>query len=303
MHKKTGFSLFMYYFIFFICYLISLLPLKILYLISDGIYFLLYYVAGYRKKVVFQNLKQAFPGQSEKEIIHIAQKFYHNLADMMVETIKLMSISPAALKKRFTADISLIENLRKEGKAFQVHLGHSFNWEWANLYIKLFTKQPFLVTYMPVSSKNTDRLFKYIRSRFGSILISSKDVLRAMQPWKGKPYLSVLVADQNPGKVRRSYWFPFMNKMTAFYKGPELSARRNDLPVVYGEIKKVKRGYYSIELKLITEHPQKEKEGFITQSFVLLLEKSIRQQPEDWLWSHRRWKHKWQGNPDSIEKK
>lgn len=296
MHNKTWIALFMYYIIFSICYLFSLLPLKVLYFISNGIYLLIYYVAGYRKKVVFQNLQQAFPEKSEEEIVGIARRFYHNLVDMIVETIKLMSISPAALKNRFTADISLFDELQKQGKAFQVHLGHSFNWEWANLYIKLLTTQPFLVTYMPLSSKNANRLFRYIRSRFGSILIPSTDVLRAMQPWKGKPYLSILVADQNPGKVRRAYWFPFMNKMTAFYKGPELSARRDDIPVVYGEIKKIKRGYYSIKLKLISEYPQKEKEGFITESFVLLLEQSIREQPENWLWSHRRWKHEWKGN-------
>lgn len=283
----------MYYIIFFVSYLISLLPLPVLYFLSDGLYVLVFRLLGYRKEVVFKNLKQAFPEKSEEELKRIARKFFRNLTDMIVETIKLLSIRPTTLKKHFECDMSLIHELIQQGKPCQVHLGHHFNWEWANLYFKLGVEEPFLVTYMPMSSKISDRLFRYIRSRFGSIMIPANDVLRAMQHWKEKTYVSVLVADQNPGKVRRAYWFPFMNKMTAFYKGPELNARRNDIPVVFGEIRKVKRGYFHITLKLAFEHPQKEDEGVITQSFVEFLEAGIRNQPENWLWSHRRWKREW----------
>jgi KDO2-lipid IV(A) lauroyltransferase len=264
-----------------------------LYGLSEGIYFIIYHLAGYRKKVVMQNLQRAFPEKSAQEHTVIAKKFYHNLTDMMVESVKLMTISPSALKKRFTGDLSLLDELARSGKGYQIHLGHYFNWEWANLYIKTQVSLPFLVTYMPLSNKAANRLFIYIRSRFGSMMIPADNVQSAMKPWQDQPYISVLVADQNPGKVRRAYWFPFMNKMTAFYKGPELSARRSDIPVVFGEIKKVKRGYYHITINLITAHPKQEKEGAITRSFVQMLEKSIHEQPENWVWSHRRWKHEW----------
>lgn len=242
-----------------------------------------------------QNLQQAFPEKSAEERLDIAKKFYRNLTDMMVETIKLMTLSAENLKKRFSGDLSLLKELEQTGKSCQVHLGHFFNWEWANLYIKTQITVPFLVTYMPLSSRAANRLFAYIRSRFHSVLIPATEVQTAMKPWQGKAYLSVLVADQNPGKRRRSYWFPFMHKMTAFYKGPELSARRNGLPVIFGEIKKIKRGHYHISLNLVTTDAKMEEEGKITERFVQWLEKSIREQPENWAWSHRRWKHVWAG--------
>jgi KDO2-lipid IV(A) lauroyltransferase len=287
-----------YYLLFASCFLISLLPLRVLYLLSDGIYLVLYYGVGYRKKVVTANLLQAFPEKSAHERATLAKKFYRGLTDTMVETIKLITLSPRALNKRFTADLRLLHALETSGKSIQIHLGHYFNWEWANLYFKLQTRQPFLVTYMPMSNKAADRLFRYLRARFGSVMIPATDVLRTMHPWQGKPYISVLVADQNPGKVRRAYWYPFMNKMTAFYKGPELSARRGDLVVVFGEIQKVKRGHYHIVLKLASEHPALEPEGAVTRAFVEFLEKGIRAQPENWVWSHRRWKHTWKGGEE-----
>lgn len=284
----------MYYLYFIFCFLISLLPLWVLYLLSDGVYFIVYYIAGYRKEIVRRHLLQAFPEKTEQERIAIAKKFYHNLADTVVETMKLMTISPRALGKRFTGDLRLFDELEKSGRGFQIHLGHCFNWEWANLYIKSRVELPFLVAYRPMSSKAADRLFKYIRSRFGSIMVSARDVQHAMKPWQGKTYINVLVADQNPVNARRAYWFPFMNKMTAFYKGPELSARRGNRPVVFGELKKVKRGRYHITLTLVSMEPKQEPEGAVTGTFVQLLGKSIREQPENWVWSHRRWKHVWQ---------
>lgn len=242
-----------------------------------------------------KNLLQAFPEKSEDERIQIAKKFYRNLSDMMVESVKMISISPENLEKRFSGDLSLLDRLEKEGRGYQIHLGHYFNWEWANLFIKTKVSLPFLVTYMPLSNNEANRLFLKLRSRFGSIMIPANDVHHAMKPWQDKSFINVLVADQNPGNPRRTYWYPFLNKMTAFYKGPELSARRRNMPVVYGEIRKIKRGKYHITLKLITDNPQNEKEGIITERFVQLLEKGIREQPESWVWSHRRWKHEWKG--------
>lgn len=289
----------MYYVCFIFCYLCSLLPLRVLYVCSDFAYLIVYRVAGYRKAVVMSNLEHAFPEYSAEERQRVARAFYHHLTDMMVETVKLFSISEKGLQRRFSGDLSLIDRLQAEGRGFQIHLGHYFNWEWANLYIKSRVGMPFLVTYMPLSNRVADRLFKRMRARFGSVMISARDVRQAMKPWQGKSFINVLVADQNPGKVRRAYWFPFMHRMTAFYKGPELSARRGDQPVVYGEIQRRGRGNYHISLTLISDHPEKTEEGAVTGVFVRLLEQGIRAHPENWVWSHRRWKHTWKNTTDA----
>lgn len=284
----------MYYLYFTLCYLVSLLPFWLLYLISDFIYFIIYHVAGYRKEVVMKNLLQAFPEKTDSQRRIIAKKFYLNLSDMIVELIKLMSISPQALRRRISFDPTLFQKLDKSG-GFHIHLGHYFNWEWANLYLELLVELPVLVAYKPLNNKAADRLFRHIRSRFGAVMIPANDIQNAMKPWKGKHYIHVLVADQNPGNPRRAYWFPFLNKMTDFYKGPELGARRGDIPVTFVKFRKIKRGHYLVTSELISMHPKDEKEGVISQTFVKMLEEGILEQPENWLWSHKRWKHEWKG--------
>lgn len=292
----------MYYILFGFCYLISLLPFPVLYRFSDLLYVMVYYLLGYRKKVVMENLEQAFPEKSFEERQALAKKYYRNLTDMMVETIKLLSISKKALCKRFSGNLSVFHELHRKGKSCQVHLGHHFNWEWANLYFTLGVADPFLVVYMPITNKAVNRLFLFMRSRFGSMMIPANDVQRAMQPWQHKQYISVLVADQNPSNPRRCYWSPFLHRMTAFYKGPELSARRGNIPVVFAHIKKIKRGHYQTILQLAFENPKMEKEGRITEAFVRFLEEKIHEQPELWLWSHRRWKHKWNPEQDGNQR-
>ncbi|NIG52204.1 lysophospholipid acyltransferase family protein [Chitinophaga sp. Cy-1792] len=284
----------MYYILLVFCYGISLLPLRVLYLLSDFLYLVVYYVVGYRKKVVFENLRQAFPDKTAAEISSIARKYYRNLTDMMVETIKLLTMSKASLKKRFICDLSVLQDLYDRGKSCQMHLGHNFNWEWANLYCMQGVAFPFLVVYMPLTNKAADRLFRHFREKAGSILLPANDMGNSIKPWLDKQYLIALVADQNPGNPRSCFWYPFLNKMTPFYKGPEMSARRHDIPVVFVDIRKPKRGYYHAELKLMFEEPGKEPVGKITETFVRYLEKNIHEQPEVWVWSHRRWKHRYE---------
>lgn len=285
----------MYYVLLIFAYATSLLPLWVLYRISDILYLLVYYVAGYRKQVVMDNLRQAFPDKSQAEIKRLARKYYRNLTDMMVETIKLLTMSKKQLQRRFICDLTVLHQLYAEGKSCQLHLGHNFNWEWANLFCMQGVQYPFLVVYMPITSKPADRLFRHFREKAGSILLPANDISNSMAPWLDKQYLVALVADQNPGNPRRCYWFPFLNRMTAFYKGPEMSARRYDIPVVFVDIRKEKRGYYKAELKLVFEEPEKTPEGRITEAFVQYLEKNIREQPEVWVWSHKRWKHEYNG--------
>jgi KDO2-lipid IV(A) lauroyltransferase len=281
----------MYYLLLIVAYFISILPLWLLYLISDVLYLFIYHIFGYRRKTVLGNLQQAFPDKGPQEIKLIARKYYLNLTDMIVETFKLLTMSKKELQRRFICDLTVLHELYRQGKSCQLHLGHNFNWEWANLFCMQGVGYPFLVVYMPITNKAVDRLFRHFREKFGSTLIPANDMRDSMTPWLDKQYLIALVADQNPGNVRRCYWFPFLNKMTAFYKGPELAAKRHDIPVVFADIRKPKRGYYKAELKLMFEEPLKVPEGGITEAFVQFLEKNIREQPEVWVWSHRRWKH------------
>ncbi|RAJ03876.1 KDO2-lipid IV(A) lauroyltransferase [Chitinophaga skermanii] len=283
----------MYYLILGLLYLVSLLPFPLLYLLSDFLFVLVYYVFGYRKKVVLLNLRNSFPHKSEKEIQTIARKYYRNLTDMMVESIKLLTMRKSSLMKRFNCDLSVLQELYAKGKSCQLHLGHNFNWEWANLFCMQGVPYDFLVVFMPLTSKVMNRVFTHFREKFGSKLIPANDMKNGMAPWIGKQYLIALVADQNPGKASRGYWFKFLNQMTVFYKGPEMQARRYNIPVVFVNIRKRKRGYYDAELKLAFEFPQQEPEGAITQAFVDYLETKINEQPEDWVWSHRRWKHQY----------
>ncbi|RBL93689.1 lysophospholipid acyltransferase family protein [Chitinophaga flava] len=290
----------MYYLLLGFCYSLSILPFPVLYLISDILYVLVYHVFGYRKKVVLENMKQAFPEKSPEEIRRLAKKYYRNLTDMMVETIKLLTMSKQQLQERFTCDLSVLHKLYAEGKSCQLHLGHNFNWEWANLFCMQGVQFPFLVVYMPLSSKPADRMFRHFREKFGTILIPANDMANSMRPWMEKQYLIALVADQNPGNPRSCLWYPFLNKMTPFYKGPEMAARRNDIPVVFVDIRKTKRGYYHAKLQLMFEDPQQEPVGKITETFVRFLEKNIHEQPEVWVWSHRRWKHTYPGHQTVI---
>jgi KDO2-lipid IV(A) lauroyltransferase len=284
-----------YYLFFALFLLLSLLPLRVLYFLSGGICFLLYHLLGYRKKVVRDNLARAFPEKSEAQRTALAKTFYRNLSDMTVEIVKLMSVSRRSLERRFSGDLGLLHELQASGRTIQIHLGHYFNWEWANLYIRLQMAGPFLVVYKPLSNRAFERLLRYIRSRFGSVMIPSDDIQAAMRPWQGAPYTTALVADQNPGRVRRALWLPFMHRMTPFFKGPEISARRADAAVVFGRISKVGRGRYHITVTLLADHPRHMKEGGVTEAFASLLEEAIREQPENWVWSHRRWKYTWQG--------
>lgn len=283
----------MYYILLAFCYSVSILPLWLLYFISDGLYVLVYHILGYRRKVVMENLRQAFPEKTDKERRLLARKYYRNLTDMMVETIKLLTMSSKSLNKRFDCDLSVFHKIYAEGRSVQLHLGHNFNWEWANLFAKNGVQFPFLVVFMPISNSAVSRMFSHFREKFGSVMIPANDMRNGMAPWIGKQYLLGLVADQNPGNPRRCYWFPFLNKMTAFYKGPEMSARRYNIPVVFGDIRKVRRGYYKAKLTLAFENPINEPEGRVTEAFVQFLERNIREQPEVWVWSHRRWKHEY----------
>ena len=283
----------LYYFFHGLLYLVSLLPMWILYLLSDGIYGIIYYLLGYRRKVVMDNLRQAFPEKSEAERIRIAKKFYHNFIDSFVEVIKLVSADEAWLCKRFTIDTSALEEVYATGKACQIHLGHTFNWEWGQIVLGALTKYKILVVYMPISNKLFEKLFYRLRTRTGNVFLPAPSMREAMVPYLPTQYLLGLVADQCPGNMDTSYWIDFLGRPTPFASGPEKGARSGKMPVVFAAIEKPRRGYYQATIKLACMDAAELPEGELTREYVRYLESVIRHRPDMWLWSHRRWKHAW----------
>lgn len=283
----------MYYVIFGLLYLVSLLPFFILYRISDVAAFLLYKVFGYRKAVVMENLRFSFPEKPESELKKIAKKFYRNFTDNWIETIKLLSISKKELNKRVSSNVDVFIQLYKEGKASQLNLGHFFNWEYMTVYTGINQPSVFLTVYLPQSSAITNRLFIYIRSRWGNPQLPSTDMARSIMPWRRKQYVLALGADQSPPQSENAYWLYFLNRPTGFLKGPEKFARIQNVPVVMMTTTKPKRGYYHFEYFLLADNPKNLADGELIRRYVKHLEENIHLQPEIYLWSHRRWKREW----------
>ena len=283
----------MYYIVFVFIYLFSLLPFALLYLFSDVIAFLLYHVFRYRKEVVIKNLTIAFPEITEKERIAIAKKFYRNFTDNWLETIKMVSISEKNIRKRVTGNLEAINKIYASGRSCDLFLGHQFNWELGNAFVSFSVPFQLLVVYSPITSKPIDRLFLYLRRRFGSVMLPFDDMGRAMLPYRNTQYLLGLVADQNPASPEKSYWLNFFGISTPFLKGPEKGARIGNIPAAYLSFSKTKRGHYHVTASLLYDNPGQTSAGELTKKYASLLEANIRKQPDLYLWSHRRWKHPW----------
>lgn len=271
----------------------SLLPLRVLYFFSELAFFIVYHVAGYRKEVVLKNLKIALPEKTDAERENIAKKFYRNFIDNFIETIKLISADKKFIEKHFVGNTQVLYNLHKQGKKCQVHLGHNFNWEFANIAMAFYTPYTLLTVYMPINNKAVDKLFKKIRTRTGAVLLPATKMASAMLPYRDQQYMLALVADQNPGVPARAYWLNFFGRPTPFVKGPEKGARANDAAVVFAHFTKRKRGYYEVHFELAIAEPNKLPDGELTRIYIQYLERVIKANPEMWLWSHRRWKHQW----------
>lgn len=291
----------MYYFVYAVLYVLSLLPLRFLYLFSDLAYLVVYYAIGYRKDVVRYNLSVAFPHKTEAQRRAIAKTFYRNFTDSFIETVKGFSASPAFIKKHFSGDFSVIDELHKKGvQKVQLHSGHNFNWEYANLSIPLHSVYPILTVYMPITNGLFNRMFYKMRTRTGARLLSATNISREILPHRHDKYMLALVADQNPGNPKSAYWVNFFGRPTPFVRAPESGARRGNIPVVFCHFKKEKRGYYRICFQLAHEAPAATAVGGLTRQYALFLQKAIEQQPGNYLWSHRRWKWEWKEDYGAI---
>ena len=283
----------MYYLLYGFIYLLSLLPLRLLYLISDAIYGLLYYILKYRRNVVMNNLTIVFPEKTAAEKIKIAKAFYHNFTDTFIEVVKMVSMSPAESMRRVTGDYSAVEEARKTGKNIQLHAMHNFNWELVQWGLVRSVDITFLGVYMPISNKPLNTFFYNLRKKCGTVLISATKFKTGFNEVAPPHYALMLAADQNPGNLNSVYWLSFFNKPTAFVAGPEKGARLKDTAVVFVNFYKTKRGHYHFTATLATAAPNDLPEGQLTQLFVRHVEECIRKNPANYLWSHRRWKHAW----------
>lgn len=283
----------MYYIIYVPLYLLSLLPLRVLYVISDVIGFFLFRVFGYRRKIIQENLLIAFPEKSELERKMIARKFHRNFTDSFIETVKCLSVSKNFYDKHCKTDFTLFDKMAAENKIFQMHACHQFNWEWINLHWSLHFKMPLVVVYMPISSKPLDKLFYKLRTQFGTNLIPATNSRAGFVAWRNTPHCLALVADQKPASPAYSNWLNFFNKPTPFVPGPDKNAILKKCPVVFGRAFKTARGKYDTELVLACQDASALKPGQLTLLYRDFIEDAIQKQPDMYLWSHKRFKFAW----------
>ncbi len=274
-------------------WLFTLIPLNILYVFSDFFSLILQYIIRYRIKVVRENLSHCFPEKSEKEINAISRKFYSHICDFAIESLKTIHLSQKQLDKRFKYEnIEVFEELYNKNKDITMVTGHYGNWEWmANFQNKIFYR--FMVTYRPLRVKPVDKMIHDIRSKYGVTMIPVKETYKEVLKHKQNNELIIILSlvDQRPPR-RNKYWTKFMNQDTPFYTGFEKIALKLNMAVVFMIVNKVKRGYYKVRFEKLFEDTAGLPDFIITEKIIKILENSIKDRPEYWLWSHKRWKHK-----------
>ena len=287
--------------VIFFLYLISLLPFWFLYFISDIFFVIIYYIIGYRRKVVKQNLQHAFPEKTAKERTAIERKYFSYLADLIVETIKMISISPEELSRRVTStNPDIVAYLHNIDKSIIAVAGHYCNWEMAALNVTYVTRKKFMIVYKPLSNTIFDDFFIKVRSRFRGIPVAMKMILRKLIEYKNEPTITVLLGDQTPVRHEATYFTNFLNQPTAVFLGPEKMARTLNSMVVFYDMRRVKRGYYTYTVVPLFDQAKESEPYEITKAHVHYLESVIRKEPQYWLWSHRRWKFKPEDVPNAI---
>jgi len=276
-------------------YFVSILPFPALYLISDFLYVLFYYVIGYRKKVVLENLRHSFPEKSPEEINLLCKKFYHYFCDLILESLKTLTISRAEVKKHVVFSehaVSVFKKYYDNKQSIVLVMGHMGNWELAGAgFSQLSSFHDLYILYHPLSSKRFDKLVYHMRTRLGNKLYAMNEALRGMLRDRDKITATAFIADQTPSP-EGAYWTTFLHQDTPVFKGTEKLATKLNYPVIYASVMRKTRGIYSVELEVLTENPKACSENEISELHTRRLEKDIRMQPEIWLWTHRRWKHK-----------
>ncbi|NRF37817.1 lysophospholipid acyltransferase family protein [Pedobacter foliorum] len=287
MIKKT----FSYIGIFFLNFL-SLLPTPLLYFFAAVLYYPLYYIVGYRKKVVRKNLTNSFPNKSIEEIITIEKDYYKHFARLVLETIKMASISQSELAKRVKLNnLELVAEHVKNNQSILACTGHYCNWEWGMLALSQALAFQNYVIYKPLNNKLFDSWFYKMRTKFGNRFIAMRQTLRTLAATRNELTMFCFANDQTPAGNEIQYWLPFLNQETPVLLGLEKIAMQTNRPVVYFKMKHIKTGYYEVDCETICLDPSKTAEHQITDMSFNILENMINENPAYWLWSHRRWKH------------
>jgi KDO2-lipid IV(A) lauroyltransferase len=269
------------------------MPFWALYVISDVIYFIVYYIVGYRKDLVLKNLSLAFPEKNKGELRQIRKNFYHHFVDIFMEMIKTFTISEKELAKHYKfKNLSVIDDLAKKNKSIVMIGSHYANWEWA-AQMSLFIKHKFVVTYTKVQNKMFDDKIKASRERFGGEMVLKADTIGKMATNTENNILSLyaLLSDQSPQLRKTFYWNDFLGVRVPIHTGAEMLAKKYNLAVILVSVEKIKRGYYEASFELLTETPRDYPDYDITDIFLRKVEKQIYDKPDYYFWTHNRFKH------------
>ncbi len=273
--------------------LISRLPFWVLHRVSDGLFLLIYYVIGYRKKMVLKNMRRSFPEKAEHELKQMRRAFYRHFTDLIIESVKSATMSQKEFQQRYyVVNQHLFDAYYNKGESVIVLSPHTGNWEWVFSLVYLLSFNTFAV-YQRLSNRYMDAYIRKTRQRFGAQMIPTTEVFATITgaAQQSEPMLTWMAADQ-ACKPAKAHWVNFLNQDTTFHKGFEDLARQTNQTVLFLDIKKVKRSYYELELHVITEDPNALAEGQIVEAFARLTEKRIKADPPNWLWTHNRWKHR-----------
>ncbi|MDD2382091.1 MAG: lysophospholipid acyltransferase family protein [Mariniphaga sp.] len=281
--------------------LASKIPFTGIYFLADFFYFLVYYIIGYRKKVVQENLRHSFPEKTEHEIKKISTCFYRHFSDLTLEIIKMPGINEKTFRKRMAVkNPELVNRFFEQGKSVVVLTMHYNNWEWASIF-PLFIQHQVLGVYKPLHNLDFDAYLNQVRRRFGAIMIPNSLVLRKIFHYhqKQEPVFIWLAGDQTPPHFHK-FWMMFMNQETMFYPGPAAISRRFNYPVIFQKTLKIKRGFYETTFEVLVDNPKDLSEEYIMNVYIQKMEETIREHPEYYLWSHKRWKNK---RPEGVSLK
>lgn len=288
----------MHFLIFAITYpfiwLLSLLPMKLLYVLSDVFYWILFYLVRYRKDVVLENLALAFPEKNQKELKRIQKKFFHHISDLVFESIKFISISEKVISQRYQfTNPKLLQKLNDSGKSILLLATHYGNWEYLST-MSLITDVSYYGSYTRIRNPYFERVIKKMRSRFGMICIQSEKVVKniVFNIKENNQGIYLLISDQSPHEGKMKYWSEFIGVTVPVLNGAEIISNKLDVAVVNINTTKVKRGFYESEFNVLTESSQQSKNNQITELYLRSIEKHIRKAPEYYLWSHKRFKHR-----------
>jgi len=281
-----------YFFMGLAIQIFRFVPFRVLYILSDGLAFLLYHVIGYRRKVVFDNLRRVFPQRTDEYLHRIARNSYRNLTDITLETVKAFTMTAAELQRRCPCrNPELVNNYLDRQQPVIIAGSHFNNWELACLTIPAGFRGPAITVYKPLTNKIIDRNFNRNRARGGMLMVSMDAVFSAMRKQVKEPAAAwLMVADQSPSSRKSAHWVSFLGQDSASLPGIDILARKFSFPVLYFDIKRLRRGFYELRYSELWPDPSKAGEGDITRAYAQRVEKPILEQPENWLWSHKRWK-------------